>query len=765
MAGAMKFGLLGPLVARSGEIEIPVRRGHPRALLATLLLHANRTVSVEAITEALWGPAPPQSAPVAIRGYVRWLRLAFGPAGRDRIITEPHGYLIRVADDEFDLTRFDLLVVSARAAARSGNWQDAADGARAALSFWRGEPLADIESDALARREIPRLSELRLQAVEIRIEAELQLGRHAEVTAELQHLCAAHPMREHLHALLMLALYRCGRQAEALAAYQRVRAVLVDELGADPGSELQILHQRILAAHPALAAGQPALAAGQPALAAGQPAPTLPARGPGAAGITVPRQLPAAVSRFTGRGAELAVLGSLLTAGPGARPPAVVISAIAGTAGVGKTAMAVHWGHRVAEQFPDGQLYVNLRGYNTDAPVATADALAGFLQALGVHGLDIPHEPEDRARLYRSMLAGRRVLVVLDNARDSDQVRPLLPGDPSCIAVVTSRNTLAGLVATDGAQRLDLDVLPLPDAVALLKSLIGARADDDPEAVAALAQVCARLPLALRIAAELVVARTPEPLAELASELAASQLDSLDSGEDRADVRTVFSWSFRQLPQGVASAFALLGLHPGADLGIHATAALIGTTDRQARQVLGRLHGASMLHATGPGRYGMHDLLRVYAREQAAASDTNGSCQRALTRLFDHYMSAAAAATDVLFPADSRHRPRTDPMAAAVHGIRPGVARHRAGEPRHRRRPLRRPWLAAARSRPGQHSVQLPDERQPPVRGAHHIQPRVARRPPGQRRGRRGRSAEWARRHRHDERPVSRSGQPLPSRT
>jgi tetratricopeptide (TPR) repeat protein len=340
----------------------------------------------------------------------------------------------------------------------------------------------------------------------------------------------------------------------------------------------------------------------------------------------------------------------------------MVISALAGTAGVGKTALAMRWAYQVSGRFPDGQLYVNLRGYDPHDPVSSADALAAFLRTLGVPGPEVPDEVEERARLYRSRLAGRRVLVMLDNARDSEQVRPLLPSDPGCVAVVTSRDTLAGLVATDGARRLDLDVLPLADAVSLLRSLIGPRADGDPESAAKLAGLCARLPLALRIAAELAAARPAVSLAELADELAADRLDKLDAGEDRADVRAVISWSVRQLSDDAARAFTLIGLHPGADLDVLAAAALTGTSTRQARKVLSRLHRASLLQAVAAGRYGMHDLLRAYALEQAAISD-GGSWQQALTWLFDYYLSAAGAAMDVLFPAEAHRRPR---MAAAA---------------------------------------------------------------------------------------------------
>jgi DNA-binding SARP family transcriptional activator len=637
----MEFCLLGPLLVRRGDTVVPVQAGNQRAVLAALLLSANRVVPVEDLVDTLWGPVPPPSARVSVQNYVARLRKALGQEGHSRIGTRPRGYVISVAEGELDLSRFEVLLGAARQAARNGSWDAAAAQAGSALALWRGEPLADVESELLAAREVPRLADLRLEALQTRVDADLHLGRHAEVTGDLRHLATAHPLREHLHALLMLALYREGRQAEALAAYQAARRILLSELGTEPGPELRSLHQQILAADPAL----------------DPPRSLSPSDG---AGWAAPQELPAGVRHFTGRAGELAALTRLLD------EPAkglVVISAIGGTAGVGKTALAVHWAHQLAGQFPDGQLYVNLRGYDPNLPVAAADALAGLLGTLGVPGQDIPDEMEDRARLYRSRLAGRRVLVLLDNARDGEQVRPLLPGDPGCVAVVTSRDALAGLVATSGARRLDLDVLPLADAVALLRSLIGPRANHDPRAAAELAGLCARLPLALRIAAELAAARPAVPLAELVAELAESRLDCLDAGEDRADIRAVFSWSLRQLPGDVAAAFALIGLHPGADLDLHATAALTGTSTGQGRKTLDRLHRASLVQPTRPGRYGMHDLLRAYAREQAAAHDTNSWCDQALTRLFDYYLAAAATAMDLLFPAEADRRPRV-PSAA-----------------------------------------------------------------------------------------------------
>jgi DNA-binding SARP family transcriptional activator len=651
----MKFGVLGPLEAFVAGAPVRVPPGRPRAVLAALLLNGNRVVSADQLAEMLWGSQPPPTARVAVQNHVKRLRDALGAVGRSQILTRPPGYMIVLGDGELDLTSFAVALESARSAARNGRWEDAAAQAVAALRLWRGEPLADIESEVLAARELPRLHEMHLLAVETRIEAGIHLGHAGDFIGELRQLVAASPLREHLHALLMSALYACGRQAEALSAFQQVRTVLVAELGAEPGLELRELQQRILAGQ----SGQREPAAPAPAVA--------PAASPARTDQDVPRELPGRVPHFLGREPELAALTGLL--GQHRDQRALVISAIGGTAGVGKTALAVAWAHQVASQFPDGQLYVNLRGFDPDKPVEPAEALASFLRALGVPGRDVPADTGERARRYRSLMAGRRILVLLDNARDSAQVRPLLPGDSGCLAVVTSRDSLAGLVATDGARRLDLDVLPPAEAVALLRSLIGSRVDDDAGAAVALAALCARLPLALRIAAELAAARPAVPLTDLAAELELSRLDLLDTGEDRADVRAVFSWSFRQLPADAAAAFALIGLHPGPDLDAHATAALTATTPAQARRLLSQLSRASLIQAAGPGRYGLHDLLRSFAREQLARLAPVEEQEAALTRLFDYYRAAAAAAMDVLFPAEAELRPHVPAAAAVIPGM------------------------------------------------------------------------------------------------
>ncbi len=651
MAEGTDFCLLGPLLVRRGGAVVPVQRGKQRALLAALLLSGGKVVSLDDLAEVLWGPGPPPSARVTIQNYVMRLRKALRDRDGSRISTQSRGYLIRVDPGETDVARFEALLGAAREAARDGSWDDAAAQSRAALLLWRGEPLSDVDSEVLAAREVPRLMELRLDALEIRIDADLHLGRHAEVIAELRQLVVGHPLRERLHGLLMLALYRDGRQGEALAAYVDARRMLVEELGAEPGTGLRELHQQILTAHPAVEPLKPERSAD---------------RNPAS---TVPREVPAAVRHFTGRARELAALTGLLEQAGQAAPGALVISAIGGTPGVGKTALAVHWAHQAARRFPDGQLYVNLRGYDPAQPVTVADALAGFLRSLGVAGLDIPVEEAERAARYRSLLAGRRMLVVLDNAGSAEQVRPLLPGTPACAVVVTSRDALAGLVARDGARRLDLDLLPLEDAVSLLRALIGARVDADPAAAAVLASQCCRLPLALRVAAELAAARPAVPLAELAGELADRQrrLDLLDAGGDpRSAVRAVFSWSCRHLNTDAARVFRHLALHPGPDLDPYAAAALTGTTLAEAGQLLDQLARAYLIQSVGPGRYGMHDLLRAYARELTALHDGEEERRSALTRLFNHYLYTAAAAMDTLYPAERHRRPPIAPPATPV---------------------------------------------------------------------------------------------------
>jgi tetratricopeptide (TPR) repeat protein/transcriptional regulator with XRE-family HTH domain len=358
-------------------------------------------------------------------------------------------------------------------------------------------------------------------------------------------------------------------------------------------------------------------------------------------------QLPADVAAFTGRADELHRLTALLDSGASAGARAAVITAIGGTAGVGKTALAVHWGQRMRDHFPDGQLYVNLRGYDRDQPMTTADALAGFLRALGVPSPEVPTEVAERAGLYRSLLDGRRMLVLLDNASSVEQVRDLLPGSPSCFALVTSRDSLGGLVARHGAHRIELDLLPLVDALDLQRSLIGARVDAEPAEAHRLAELCACLPLALRVAAELAIARPESSLAGLVAELAAQEgrLTLLEAGGDsRTAVSAVFSWSYESLPAEARLMFRLLSLHPGEDLNGYAAAALAGTTPARARATLDVLVRAHLVRRTGTDRYGMHDLLRVYATGVAQAVDTESDRLQWSLALFEHYLDTTQEA-------------------------------------------------------------------------------------------------------------------------
>jgi DNA-binding SARP family transcriptional activator len=640
MAAGTEFGLLGPLTVRCGDTAVIVPGGKLRAVLAALLLRANHVVSVDELAEVLWGADLPPSARVNVQNYVMRLRGTLDPAGA-RIATKPHGYLIVVGDGELDVTRFEALLREARVSARNGRWLETASRAAAALALWRGEPLADADSDLLAAREAPRLAELRLQAAETRIEAELNLGRHAEVISDLQQLTGAQPLRERLQGLLMLALYRDSRRAEALATYRQARRTLVEELGAEPGPELQRLHQQILDADPALS-----LVGAEAPRATAAAGPSRPAP---------PRQLPAAVAGFTGRAAELAALTRMLDdAGAGA-PGTVVISAIGGMAGVGKTALAVHWAHQVAHHFADGLLHVNLRGFDpSGTPATAAEAIRGFLDALGVPPELTPASPEAQAGLYRDLLADKRMLLVLDNARDEQQIRPLLPVSPASLVLVTSRRQLGGLAAADGARLLMLDVLSRAEAVDMLTARLGAdRAAAEPDAVDRIACLCGDLPLALAVAAASAAARPSFPLAALAAELAdsASRLDALDTGDAASSVRAVFSWSTRQLSDESARMFRLLGLHPGPDVSVAAAASLADRPPALARSLLRELARTHLLAEHVPGRYACHDLLRAFAADQAERADSQDERDGAVGRVLDHYLHTAARAALLLTPA------------------------------------------------------------------------------------------------------------------
>ena len=639
----------------------------------------------EEIVEALWVGTPPPTAVSLVQAYVSRLRRVLAPGQSRqvraaRLASSGASYRLEATPGELDLIAFRQLTHRGAAAGAGGDAASACDLYDRALRLWRGEPLADV--DVLrGNGAVTAVAAQRGAAVLGYAAIAADRGWHDRVLPWLRALAQSEPFNEKAHAYLMIALAGFGEQAAALGIYEDLRRRLDDQLGVLPSQELtdtlrRVLRQDIPAAAATTgdiqaaddtvtlhAAGPDELRAAPHQTPAAGPAPAVPAPrspGPGHARPAPARQLPAAVAHFVGRDGQLAALTGLLRQAREENTGAPVISAIDGTAGVGKTALAVHWAHQVAGEFPDGQLYVNLRGYDPDQPRSAADALAGFLRALGVAGQDIPAGADERVDCYRSLLAGKRILVVLDNARSAAQIRPLLPGTRGCMAVVTSRDSLAGLVARDGAARLDLDVLPPAEAVSLLRELIGDRVDASPEAAAALAAMCSRLPLALRVAAELAVTRGGAPLEDLVGELADHQrLNLLDAGGDPSTaIRDVFSWSYRHLGADTARAFRLLSLHPGADLCHYAAAALIGGTVPQAEREVGALARAHLVYRAGPHRYGMHDLLRGYACELACTLDTEDDRSTALTRLFDYYLHTAAVAMDVLYPGERHRRPR-----------------------------------------------------------------------------------------------------------
>jgi DNA-binding SARP family transcriptional activator/tetratricopeptide (TPR) repeat protein len=636
--------ILGPVaVGRTEDSMTPVAQQLLRVLLASLVMAGGRVVSTATLIDALWAEDVSRERERNLQARVSALRrlLADADPGHStaRVIRVADGYRLPLAPDALDANRFASLADQGRAAARAGDQAHAAALFRQALGLWHGPALADAAPwSTRLDREAARLEELRMAVTEDRLACDLSLGAHGDVIGELAQLNADFPLRERLAWLLMLALWRCGRRGEALAAFDRTRRLLAAELGIDPGPELRHLHARLLADDPSLV------------LPATEPAPATAPRGrigPHlAAAVAVPRQLPAGVGHFTGREAELKLLDELLDSSAQSGG-AVVVTAVRGMAGVGKTALAVHWARTVADRFPDGQLYVNLRGFDPDgAPVAADDATSWFLGALGVPGSAIPAEPEARAGLYRSVLADRRVLLLLDNARDAAQVRPLLAGGPGCFALVTSRSTIAGLAAAQGARLIRLDQLDDADAASLLAARLGPeRVERELPAVTRLVRQCAGLPLALAIVAGRAADSPGLPLAALADGLEAesSRLDVLDGGDPLTSVRSVFSWSLRHLTAPAAQMFGLLGVHRGPDISLSSAASLAALPVPAARAALTELTAASLVAEHRPGRYLLHDLLRAYAAEHAAASYGEDWCRAAMVRSFDHYVQTLLA--------------------------------------------------------------------------------------------------------------------------
>jgi DNA-binding SARP family transcriptional activator len=643
----LRFEVLGPMRVADEEQSRPVVGARQRIVLGALLERANQPVSAGKLVEVVWDGAPPDRAAPTLRTYMVRLRRDLGPRAGARILTKDNGYVAQVEEHELDALLFEAHCRRADAAASAGDWPRVAEAAENALALWRGTPLVDVPSKFLHEAWLPRLEQWWLQAREWQAEAALRLGRSEQLIQPLRELTAAHPLRERFHAQLMLALYRAGRQAEALAAYRDARQVLVETLGIEPGTELRSLHARILSGEvePAPAPAQP-LVDENPARQSAQGSAQEPAQqSTSPVARTAPRQLPASAQHFTGRQVEMDLLVDQL--GPLAQRAdsagAIVISAIDGMAGIGKTALAVHAAHRLAERFPDGQLFLDLHGYTQGHPARTAgEALTWLLQSLGVPPARIPTDGEQAAALYRQRLADTRTLIVLDNAATEAQVRPLLPGAGSCLVLVTSRRRLKGL---DDAHILSLGLLSPPDAVALLSKVTGPdRISPDDPLAGEVAELCGYLPLALRIAASLLRHRPAWGLEQLAGQLRDQhrRMSALSDGE--RGLPAVFDLSYASLDASHRLLWRRLGLIPGPDLDAYAAAALIESGPAHAAGLLEDLVDHNLLGTYPPGRYRLHDLLRSHARTLAAA-DSAPERAAAVDRLLHYYAHTAQSAS------------------------------------------------------------------------------------------------------------------------
>jgi DNA-binding SARP family transcriptional activator len=639
--------LLGPVdVLVDGEAA-PVAGARRKALLAALALHAGHTVSVDSLIDAVWSGDAPATAANTLQSHVSFLRGVL--RSRPAIVAAPPGYRLDLGPDGTDLQVAQRLIAQA---ARAAEPAERLAPLRMALGLWRSRSLADLIEIPWFDGQAERLERLRADAVSALVDARLALGEHAALVPELAELVRARPFDEALHSQLMLALYRSGRQADALEVHRELRERLADQLGIDPGRAIRDLETAMLRQDPSLDAPGTLVTVGSPAMEPG----------------VVPAQLPPTLPYLVGREAEMAALDWALEPTAGATGP--MICAVSGAPGVGKTSLAVAWAHRVAHRFPDGQLYINLRGFDPRAdPIDPAQALHGFLEALGLSPQRIPEGSAARMGLYRSLLADRRCLVVLDNAHDADHVRPLLPGGSGCVTVITSRNKLTSLVANEGALALPIDVLPRDAAHAFLARRIGEkRIAGEPDAVDDIIGRCAGLPLALSIVAARAATEPAVSLATMADQMlaATNALDSLAGGDHSADVRAVISWSYEVLSPGAATLLRQLALHPGTEIGVHAAASLAALPLSRARRTLSELTAASLLIALSGERYTFHDLIRAYALEQALEIDSEGERRIVLERLLDHYLHSAQAAAGRL----DVYRDEI-PLTAPAAGVRP----------------------------------------------------------------------------------------------
>jgi DNA-binding SARP family transcriptional activator/Tfp pilus assembly protein PilF len=618
--GELTVRLLGPLAVSIGGRPVELTAGRLRSLLAVLAVSAGQTVAVDRLAAALWHEELPGNSRRSVQTYMARMRSTLGAA---RIVTRADGYALRADPEDVDVVQFPRLLDAALDEADATVQRERLAGA---LALWRGRPFEDVPSAWLQESVSPRLLEQYYTALERRIDLDIAQGRYEDLAAELGEHTAQHPLREPLWARRLIVLDRCGRQAEALSCYEAVRVRIAGELGADPGPELRRIHADLLAGR--------------------APAPVL-----GARRRPVPQQLPADLDGFAGRIAALKELDARLPGERESRKSGTAVVVVHGAAGVGKTSLVVHWANQVRDRFSDGHLYVSLRGYGAGSPMEPAEAIRGFLDALGVPPQQIPTEDLAQAALYRSLLAGKRMLVVLDNARDAGQARPLLPASPGCLVVVTSRHQLPGLVAAEGAHPVTLDVPSAADAYQLLAQRLGEdRLAAEPGAAHEIIERCGRLPLALAVVAARAAAKPDFPLEALATQLTDSRgnLDAFATGDADSDIRTLFSWSYDALSSAAARLFRLLALHPGPDVTAAAAASLAGIPARQARTLLAELGRAHLVDEITPGRYTLHDLLFAYAAELAHTHDSDLEQRATLRRVLDHYLHTAHTASQLI---------------------------------------------------------------------------------------------------------------------
>ncbi|KAB1944615.1 tetratricopeptide repeat protein [Micromonospora sp. ALFpr18c] len=604
----MRFGILGPL--RVGGGESTVTAGRDRTVLAMLLLRAGRLVPVEELVDAVWEEHPPATARAQLQTCVSRLRRRFTELGLapETIITDPVGYGVRTAPSDLDAEVFARTLEAARTAVAAGGLAEAGERFRAALALWRGPALGGIPSRSV-RRRAQMLDEQRLTALEECVDVELRLGRAAELIEELTDGVDQHPLRERLRGQLMLALSSVGRQADALSVYREGRRFYADELGIEPGVELQELHQRVLAGDLALAGRE-------------------------SQAVAPVRSLPRAIGDFTGRQETMARLVKEVRNG-------TRIQLIDGMAGSGKTTLAVHVATALANHYPDAQLYIDLHGHSERTPLTPAAAVATLLRQLGVPDERVPANPDDRLALWRTELAGRRALVVLDNAATADQVTPLLPNGSQCLILVTSRRRLVGV---DEGRPSSLPVLDTDEAVELLGRVAGVdRVAAEPEAAAEVVRRCGHLPLAIRLAGARLAHRPRWRIADLAERLISRRdpLAEFEAGE--RSVGRAFALSYAQVSPAAQRAFRLLGLHPGVRFDNAVAAALTELTGSGAQDLLDELVDAHLVEEAEPGRYRLHDLVREYARTLVAEPERAAERRDAIERLLDHHLHVATA--------------------------------------------------------------------------------------------------------------------------